>query len=176
MRFDREGDATQALRNSVIAYKGKAFRVTGCYQEGSRTRLTGYFCSSPKREVLIYSDDEEVSHVPPRLGYVNLDGDAVFISREPTRQWKRGHCEHNVHRHLSDQLYHKLVEGKYPSFLVAKKAVKEGLVNRVAFHRNFCYSEEGIMYRDILITDKNENLLSEYSFLSSLLERAKKHG
>ena len=179
MKFDREGDVIQSLRNSIIEVDGKAFRVEGVdllYDEDEgreRFVLLGRFCRTGEA-LHIPSDDPRVNHVPPRLGYYNHNGVANYAKRVPYRQWKRGLSERNVYpkQVLQDDIICKVVENDYPSFELSKRTVQEGLAKSVAFSRNFAIKKEGIMFKNILVTGPDFKLKEEHSYLKDMLEGA----
>jgi hypothetical protein len=175
MRFDRAGDVLQSLRETVMSYKGKAFRIRDCYGSPDGFVLVGYLIGSDEKlEVL--SDDSNLDHVPPKLGYVNLNGSAIYVVRKPYRQYKRGLSKSNVHPPSagSDEPLRQIVEEDYPSYLVAKKAVEKSLCKSIAFHKLFALDKKGLHYCGMTVGNDKYELLPEFNYLSSILEGAKK--
>lgn len=183
MKFDRQGDVDQALTHSVMMYKGKAVMVVDTTARG------GELCvhyevlnneSLPKGmepDGVVAVSDDELSPVPPMLGYVNFKGKAVYPERSPMRQWKRGlrmRVLRNVFPGLQERDLARSLEDDYPPFKLARAALKEGMCESVAFHKRWALTPRGLAFRGFVVGNTDLKLKEQFSYLQSLLDEAVK--
>lgn len=137
--------------------------------------------------------DENIQLKAPQLGYVNVKGHAVYMSRTPRRIMKGGVCSQNVDVKVAynkpdlvskDQLGRlaksfppesvAMFEGRYPSYAECVAQIKEGKVFHIAFDRQFSICSNGSAYycgqhKVGTWDEKGINFLPEHAYLDIMI-------
>lgn len=155
-------DIRQQYLNSVVLFKGKPVKVKKVYED--RTVRILDLRSQRSRDVVF--DMKHFSPPVTRLGYVNRDGAAVYVSRKPQRQYQTGVSASNcsvagfirtdellnieeVVKAMECPEFADMMLGNYPSL---PEAYKEATKNfgSVAFDKMFAVTYDGkIFYKNI---------------------------
>lgn len=137
--------------------------------------------------------DENFQLKTPQLGYVNVKGHAVYLSRIPRRIMKGGVCSQNIDTKVAyskPELFSKdqlgrwakgfppesvpMFEGKYPSYDECVAQIKEGKAFHIAFDRQFSICSNGSAYycgqhKVGTWDEKGINFLPEYAYLDIMI-------
>lgn len=128
--FSNSGDLHQKLNHTIIRYKNEpvfvqtdSSEILKCHKlsEASKDKYPEYFPVDP--------DDPELNYASPPLGFINLNGYCLFVSRLPIRRPIQGLHRANLvvtdfnHRtegisnesFYSEKMY-KCISGIYPTF------------------------------------------------------------
>jgi hypothetical protein len=94
--YDMVDQADMRLRNTVILVHDKPVEVLSCKKAGKSVMLQ--FTYLPKRTVVDEIDvtDEAVNMRDLKLGYVNFDNEALYLTRIPARQQQQGLSGRNI--------------------------------------------------------------------------------
>lgn len=108
--------------------------------------------------------DSDLDFTPVPLGFANYNGNAFYLSRIPSRQYKQGLASNNLVvdcltegnktalaskelKKVCNRSISSCILGKYPSLQQALKLITEGALS-VAFHRQFAVDEDwNILYK-----------------------------
>lgn len=160
--FLSTGDASSALRDSIVMREGRPWYVTnvgGTAPHGivlAGVPLGSFIAGRIESRATSFElDYKKVTWNSFPLGYTQVEGSAYYLSRIPNRQWKRGLSRNNIHVRADAAFgglglnwtawFGKPLEntllGKYPSYEKAIELLKEyeeeneGNTNSVAFNR-----------------------------------------
>jgi hypothetical protein len=172
IKYEGVDDARMRLRHTVVLYKRQPVYITEINQGTDDEIFRVYFNELPLvsgRRGRGLEDDEEGGNkrkfisskhfdiAPFRMGYVNrpTNTGAFYCSRLPCRMQKQGLCEENFvgidnfggivpfGTFYSCKETLAMVEGRYPSFDVALKALNK--ITAVAFSRDFCLVKDTVI-------------------------------
>ena len=132
-------DARQRLEQCVVIVGDTPYYISRMTE---RNLFNGYNLLTLKE---VEGIELGTTPVPMRLGYVNTDRGAVFVSRRPCRKVRQGICGDNLYAQDFDRVRDILVTrnfglmltGEYPSIEECIAKIDEGHVNRLAFGRMF---------------------------------------
>jgi hypothetical protein len=185
-------DKKQKLNGTICMYKGSPVYVQAERDDDTTVtiqNLTGK--NLPKK---IKYTDEEFDYLNIPLGYLNYGQNAMYLSRQPARQYYQGlraeyimadgPRQHYVADYFMTSSMVSCILGDHPTFHKALEAVVDGEAQSRAFSRHLSVSREerrvGINYRGRLIGHKQVSgdafvlmPTGEYSYLKMILE---KHG
>jgi hypothetical protein len=146
--FNDRSDTARKLHGCVATYEGRP--VLCSVDEGLNDLYTIRIKSIPGgRARTIQTTDPEFEARFLPLGYMNVDGIAVWLSRNPARRMALGIGDHTVVQttargqrvgySIVSEHYVKLFDNDYPTFIQAvEQVMKEGTDSAsCAFHRDF---------------------------------------
>lgn len=142
LRYDNANDANMYLGDTIIMYGNEPFHVHRVMDD-----LTYHGTIVGQTDMLsIPQDDERLSLVAPRLGYMNTATGAVYLKRRPTRSVKQGLVVgrlQGVRGGVDNQALYRCLTNSYPSVERALRAFqgtnpfKPSETESVAFSRYF---------------------------------------
>ena len=170
------------LAESLVMYKGKPFYITE--YDMAENRVSGFFPYTDKAaRFTLPSVNLDIR--PPRLGYVNYRGNAIYVSRYPVRRYKQGIHSQNITfsamadkgRLLRSPEFSQALMGDYPYFNGALRSLSSN--TSVAFNRHWALQKEAegvhLMYRGNpvgLYKDNKLKLIEDYQYLKEAMEEA----
>ena len=118
MKFDRLGDVKLYLVGSVVMYKSRPVKVMKVNEGiGGKFYLDLRHLTPHAKVFTTTTDDPLISLDPPHLGYINVQGKAVYLQRDPVRHYKRGLESNNVRsRHFRYEAISYIEKEDYPTF------------------------------------------------------------
>lgn len=151
-KYLNRNDLHMRLHGTLCLWKGEPVKVHVDDSPGyPETSITVQPLNKNKSEVIDYTSDEFTPH-GIKLGYVNYEGFAYFVSRLPLRRNMQGLTTGNInvsHGGPKALLFSKSMRdcilGKYPSIKEAREKF-EGMHSSVAISRNFSIVREGSFY------------------------------
>jgi len=177
--YETVEDARTYISNSIIRHKGVPVRINNISEGG---RVIGHTIPDLK-PVKHPMEDKGWNIRPIQLGYAEMAGGWVYLSRIPRRKWKQGLHEQSVHiisggtRHpvaLDEVNLPGLVDKHYPSLNEAvEMSEEEG--NTVAFSPNFAIKRAKVFYKGREVGEFNHGyprLSKEFNWLREALEEA----
>lgn len=147
------GDISQQYLHCVVLYKGEPVKVTAV-GEGVPTKVNITNLKTQKKSSVLFNLQD---FTPPdfRLGMLNTESGAVWVSRKPVRKMHVGLCKGNIvvealpapYLDRADRVIQSVynlnsvelaecISGEYPDFRTCIEYVKE-FVTTVAFERQF---------------------------------------
>ena len=143
-----------------------------------------------------YLSSKKFDLAPFKMGYMNYQGNAVFVSRTPVRQNKQGLAQHNTvfndtrgratdlltfSRMIKCQEFVDMIKGKYPSFKEVGELLGKDDVSSVAISRSFAFLIDHDLEALVLIhkgtkcgialkDDKGLKIPEKYKFLCEEME------
>jgi len=177
MKFDRCGDVKLYLVNSIVMYDGKPAKVVRAEEAGGGEFMIKLkFLREQDETFFTKTDDDLLELDPPKLGYINAGGKAVYLHRDPVRYYKRGLSQENVrNQHFNDRSVHIIASKDYPSFITAMDSINHDMVNSCAFSANFAVDKKSLYYKKRkvgTVKDGKATLSKKFSFLSKKLEES----
>ena len=106
------------------------------------------------KEVRKYLSSKHFDLAPFKMGYMNHNGEATFVSRAPVRQYKQGFSQTTAvftdcrgrkserigfANAIREQGFLDMVKGKFPDFKTAGDMLGDKEVSSVALSRSFCF-------------------------------------
>lgn len=187
-------DLTMMYKHSIVLYQNKPVYVE--HIAGNYNMIVIDMLSQ-KKMYLQYHDD--MFKAPTRrIGFVNVNGSVVYVSRMPVRRYKVGYNSENVVVNSIDVAYplNKSATREYVMYLRCRE-IAEAMLNRYpsfkeamdiaklfggacAFDKQFAIDARGyVWYKTYLVgsynfdTDKlsSINFKEEYQYLLDLLEK-----
>lgn len=172
--------------NQVDGSKSKGFRIVYSRLSKDQERM-------PRGESVTSLDYCDIRTDNLRLGFVNSKGGALYLMRDPVRQWKEGLTQDNVShinpyddsRYINNGPSNKwggkyllpTLNGEYPSF---EQACEDARLRRrnyswIAFDRDLAVNRDGAInfkgYHSIGIERDGKIILAEpYEYLKESLE------
>ena len=177
MKFDRCGDVKLYLVNSIVMYDGKPAKVMRAEDAGGGEFIIKLkFLNEEDAVFMTKTDDDLLELDPPKLGYINAGGKAVYLHRDPVRYYKRGLSTENVrNQYFNDRSVHIIASNDYPSFITAMDSVKHEMVKSCAFSVNFAVDKKALYFKKRKVgkvVDGNAKLDVKFKFLSKKLEES----
>lgn len=183
-------DVSRKIGDTICRYKGIPYYVTVNRDNTLNLHSLERFANLPLAHSSVRHTDPEFDYRAPRLGYMNSNGRAHYLSRIPDRHIQRQgltsaaiqctpHCDDDWF--LGNQL-HDCIMGLYPTLAEALEAL-DGDATSVAFGRHVALEKVnnqtvGLMYKTRLIAvHVTGNLFSvfrtsESSFLERILSKS----
>lgn len=149
--FEMTEYAKGRLERTVVMYNDHPFFVD-CVGGARQVALRDL--DTMNRAHVIHLDDPNLSFQPPRVGYINTEGGARYLSRTPERRWKQGTSKGSLKTAggggVSEELFYSkgmidCFKGDYPNFEEAVIRAKE-IGASVAFHRNMAVNHLGSLF------------------------------
>lgn len=191
MLFDNHRDATMRLVDTIVFYKGRAMKVESITERALKLRgriiLTG-------DNVSVHQEDEDLQMFCPPVGYVNVEGDALYFMRQPMRRWKQGIdmralvCPTHGMRSrgaITENLLAKCLENDYPDLdqamgmFASRNPFKQIEKKGVAFAKHFsvCRGDDGPLLaykgREVGVVENHTPILStKFDWLREHLEES----
>lgn len=189
-RYERQRDAEMRLNGTVLSYDGKAIKVMGVDDE---LRLYSVFIRSGE-EKIINQDDPRLSFIPPTLGYINTETEALFSMRVPARRYKQGldirtvyfsPRNRDVRRH-QERFFVDCLENIYPTIEQCMRKLgggtnpfKQDVCRSVAFSKKFAIGS-GVGFSTLLHKGREVGhfegtipvLSDRFSYLQECLDEA----
>lgn len=184
-------DKRQKLHQSICMYKGKPCYVQCSPDHKVNTVTITTLAGRGVGKNIEYTDDE-FNYKDIRLGYINYGLEAIYLVRQPIRQYKQGLCHEVIKTvpegiaYVPDMVRSKSMEncilGEHPEYSKALKDVVDGEATSRAFSRhcavgtdkNFIY----LYYRGRRVGqmryDSDEFVLlptGEHSFIRDIMSR-----
>lgn len=184
-------DLIQMFDGSVCMHKNKPYLIKNINPDHVAV------CTNllTQRVEYIPIDEENFTAPTQRLGYVNIDGGVVYVSRVPIRRYKVGLSKENTTFSVVNCNYHEgaaeavrrlkslssielgdCIMGKYPTLQQAVKLIQKGS-HAVAFDRQFALQGGSIYYKKDVVgkLDKKADVFSiifkkNYEHLEILLD------
>lgn len=167
--FDTGNDTAMRLDKTLALYKGKPVFVT-CGGE-TRNTVTVTPLGVRKRGTLVDVTSDDFQYTGLELGYINFEGSALYLAREPQRRQRAGISLNTI---SSPNLYiadvfnsksmSKCIMGEHPSFREAVEWVEEGEKYSVAFHRHMAVRLNNnlieLLHRDQMVGYKTLGMTS----------------
>jgi len=177
MKFDRCGDVKLYLVNSIVMYNGKPAKVMRAEEAGGGEFVIKLrYLNEEVEEFFTKTDDDMLELDPPKLGYINAGGNAVYLHRDPVRYYKRGLSTENVrNKYFCDKSVRTIASKDYPSFITAMDSVKHEMVKSCAFSVNFAVDAKSLYFKKRkvgIVKDGKATLSKKFSFLSKKLEES----
>lgn len=178
----RPEDMNMRLAETLVMYRGRPFYIVE--YEMAENRISGYYPDNDKVTKFTLPN-RNLDIRPPRLGYVNYRGTAIYVSRYPVRRYKQGiHSQNITFNAMADKgrlirspEFSKALMGDYPSFNNALRRLESK--NSVAFNRHWAVlkAADGIhlMYRGNPVgayKDSKLKLMEDYQYLKEAMEEA----
>ena len=188
--YDTAEQSSLRLRGTIVAYKNRPVIVL----EVNADNTLNIADVIGKRNVAkVALNDPDLNIQEFKLGYVNYQGRALYLTRVPARQQRQGLCRQNivvkagdfrnyfVDGMLSSAGFVDAFQGIYPTFEEAVNVLRTNLeVESVAFARRFALKRDvelgyfELFYRGDKIAwgDPNQfNIPSEYLYMSELMKQ-----
>jgi hypothetical protein len=154
-------DLCQMFDNTVSMYKNKPYNIIHISRDCTalvRNLLT-------QRESRIKIDEDNWTAPMQRLGFINIQGSCLYLTRNPIRRYKTGLSKENLNVATLPELPYPrgamqamtkvkeldcielgdCIMGKYPSFEEALQEVQSG-VSAMAFDRQFAVDNRGNVF------------------------------
>ncbi len=177
MKFDRCGDVKLYLVGSIVMYDGKPAKVTEARELGDNEfsiKLT--YLVEGSHSFKVNTDDLLLQLEPPKLGYINAGGGAVYLHRDPVRYYKRGLSRENVrNKYFSNDSVSLIARDDYPSFRTAMDSVQHGLIVSCAFSCNFAVSKDSLFFKKRKVGKVSNGLATlsrKFMFLNAKLKES----
>lgn len=167
-------DADTMFRDCIVEHEGELVVVRDVLEKDDSIKLAVRKLGA-RGNILIDPDPDMVycPTAPYRLGYVQYDDSATFLTRHPRRQYKIGWCQNNVAGLSLDLVLRTGVsiaenlKGVFMSFEEAvRKSVEVG--GTYAFDRSFAVADKGrVLYykgNGIANITNNDANLEEYNY------------
>jgi hypothetical protein len=161
-KYETQEEITFRLTNSIVTYDGKPVyisRVSYPEAEDGKEIARVYFYEIPHknggaREVRKFLSSRKFDLATPRMGYMNHQRQAVYVSRRPVRQQRQGLTNDtlvtvgpdgrgvegvNLNNLVNAQGFADMFANKYPSFDEAGDLLNDGLTSSVAVSRKFAF-------------------------------------
>ena len=176
MKFDRCGDVKLYLVNSIVMYDGKPATVLKADDIGGGEFEILLVRLDRGKKIRVRTDDSLLELEPPKLGYINAGGKAVYLHRDPVRYYKRGLSSENVrNQYFSSDAVTTIANDDYPSFSTAMDSIEHSMVSSCAFSCNFAVDKKGLYFKKRKVgkvVDGKATLDKKFSFLSNKLEES----
>lgn len=169
MRYDTVQDARAKLQGTLAYYGDTSVYIHEITEYlpdpnanvlGMRCRLNWLTDMTAKRQTVDITD-LKFRYMEFNIGYINAYQYATWFFRMPFRQYRQGlrndQCqfrdESGLWRNINVNQAHILgataetgfmMEDKYPSFEEALKGVRDKTAIKIAFHRDFAISQDGL--------------------------------
>jgi hypothetical protein len=162
-KYETAEEVKFRLENTVVMYDEDPVlitRVTNLEEAAEKGEIARvfftqlpYLGNAPK-ETRKYLSSKRFDLSPFKMGYMNYEGQAVFVSRTPVRQNKQGLCSANTlftdikgrksevlgfSRMLRTEGFVDMVKGKFPDFKVAGDMLDDKDASSVAVSRSFAF-------------------------------------
>jgi hypothetical protein len=145
-------DLPQRYDRSFVEYEGRVYycRVVEGEDYSYNFRLSKV--SSPgSGEFVVDPYEDGLNSKSVRLGYVNNNGSATYVSRAPYRQWKQAVDVYTIKTFLGDSVFSSGVEqmlnNEYPSLDDALHLIDKGLWRSVAISRDIMIRKTPTKFR-----------------------------
>lgn len=157
--YENHAYAAGRLVGTIVRHKNKAISIV---EIGAKVHAVQLVSGEP-----IEFPYKELDITPVPLGYANIGGKALYISRIPLRNdWKQGLRPKNMRftflkpnnleidndellrRELPNEPIGKTIEGIYPSYVDAVKAITNPgkRLQSIAYDRNFALGIDGSIF------------------------------
>lgn len=205
-KYETAEEVEFRLRNTVVLYDGDPVYITktnlpGADDEGEIARV--FFQPLPYngrgREVRKYLSSKKFDLTPFKMGFMNYEGAAYFLARQPLRQNRQGlgagtlsikNMSPNETRGIDFNTvitadgFVDMIRGKYPSFQEAGEMLNGGDAYSVAVSRSFCFlfdtdldmlllSHRGVKCGTAMKGDKAIRLPEKFHFLRQEAEECR---
>lgn len=185
-------DVVNVFQGCLFVRKGILVKFEEAFMHDDKIKVRLYNLKTERFSNVIF-DIEDYKAPPVRIGYVNINGNAVYVSRQPRRLYKAGlhssnvkitapafpHSHETVRKSVSDvnKFNHSsLVDSyndEYPSFVDALKESDERN-STVAFDKQFAVSYLGrVFYKNNnvgVVVDGSIKFDDGEEYLSTLLD------
>jgi hypothetical protein len=160
-KYETAEEISARLLNTVVVYDGKPVYITriGPADVGEKKEIARvFFYELPlvgkAEEVRKYLSSRNFDLTPFKMGYINHQGQAIFLSRNPTRQYKQGLSNNtlvctDIRGKRSEVMgfdhmirspgFMPMFEGKYPTFKEAGALLGDKENSSVAISRSFAF-------------------------------------
>lgn len=186
-------DAVQLYSGALMLRKGKLTKVREIVQREDDSLKVRVFDLKSQRASLIDFDDAEFKTPAKRIGYINMNSNACYVTRSPHRVYVVGlhYCNMDVRspeeatyndgmygwkdtiRQLENPAIIAAYNNEYPSFLEAVANAQEWK-SSCAFDKQFAVSSEGWLFykhRKVgIVLDMKPKFNAEYQYLQTLLD------
>lgn len=137
--------------NETIIRKGKMPIMVSSCEDHSAGKIVVYWNGVVSKDSgADFLHDLDLNPVP--LGYVNYDGQVIYMTRMPMRSdWKQGMRDRNIvsHQGYNNELPYrfigKTIMGDFPKFKTALEAINSDKY-AMAFDRDFALDRRGILF------------------------------
>ena len=131
MRYDLLEEIDMRLNNTIVSYDGLPHRVKGIYQAGQAPMIKTFGVALERLPVgsghkaFIVDQGDPLLTTKLSLGFVNYNGNALYVSRSPVRKYRAGIYKENVYitdakgRSMSNQHFDHLIKDKAFPAMVA---------------------------------------------------------
>lgn len=162
-KYETVDEVTTRLKDSIVMYDGKPVYITRISHADpddedkiSRVffRELPYGNNVQAKEQRKFLSSKKFELATPRLGYFNHEGQAVFVSRIPVRQYQQGLTKKtasvcdvvgNIHQQIGfttmvgSQGFVDMIAGKYPSFQDVGDMIDDKENSSVALSASFAF-------------------------------------
>lgn len=164
-KYETAEETKFRLENTVVLYDGKPVYITrvgavGAEDKKEIARVFFWELPLPKGrapgqgETRKYLSSRNFDLAPFKMGYINHNGEAIFVARLPVRQQRQGLCPNtctfsNVLGHpskvmdfatmINSQGFVDMIEGKYPTFKDAGELLGDKKTSSIAISRSFAF-------------------------------------
>jgi hypothetical protein len=157
-KYETADEIRFRLENTVVLYDGKPVyitRVDAGGEDGEIARV--FFYDLPlvgnNKETRKFLSSRKFDLTPFKMGYLNYNGEAIFVSRSPVRQNRQGLCVNNTvfttikgqraefsyNQMIGSSGFIDMVMGTYPDFKTAGTMLDEKGIKSVAVSRSFAF-------------------------------------
>lgn len=171
--------AATRLNETVVRHEGELVEVMRVDGDNGTTSVVNVVTGSEQRVPLA-----ELDVSPLSLGYINHQGTATYVVRQPKRRdWRQGTRRGNLTTlrglgmgNIAYGMLARTVKGEFPSFT---KVLKSHLTvkDSIAFHRDWAVARNGdLLYKSVgkvgLVADGEPQLATKYAYLDEALKEA----
>lgn len=169
--FDNLDDVTQKFYSTIVLYDKKAAMVKGTDKTPDGFTLHLAYPNTRVLKVVPLSDPA-LNYKNFQLGYVNGGTYAYWFYRKPQKQWSQG-LKSNQMGYITSKLpghdggyenpfgfskpYIQMLENIYPSVEDVKKALTDGNMQAMAWHRDFALSYDAI-HEDCILEYRGQKI------------------
>lgn len=180
MRYESIADVKLRLSNSLVRVKDRPVIVMDAHPGG-------VVSVRDVEDIVLNVKVKDLELTPVPLGFVNQDGQLLYVMRKPTRRYKQGLTRENIHAidvftgkevglNLHSVALSDTIRGVYPSVGDCFTAVREGAQKALAFSREWAVAlmkdELSILHKGVVVGyvgDKSVMLNPEKYFLKESL-------
>lgn len=176
VEYENAQEANFRLQGTLVLYDGEPVYVSQVLHEPDLPKgdiFRVYTSSLPFNGVREgdrrYISSGKFDLTPFRMGFVNLNGDAVYLSRNSARQNRQGLGERTLSAQalkedvalprftalIREQAFVDCIKGKYPPVEQALKKLQEANVNSVAISREYAVAKHDTLDELLVIYHKN---------------------
>lgn len=206
-KYETAEEVKFRLENTVVLYDKRPVYITrvsmpnGDEGEGKKEIARVFFVELPTGnkmagETRKYLSSRNFDLTPFKMGYMNWNGKAIFVSRSPVRQNKQGlsaatavftdvkgqkSADINFAYAIRAQAFVDMIDGKYPSFREAGDRLGDKETHSVAISRSFAFLidhdleallllHKGVRCGIAMKNDKALNIPPKFHFLREEME------